>query len=85
MQVQVYFFGPPEKFTRHLSPQQRAALPRVELPGGATVGDLLQALGVTHRPGSVRPFVAINGVYCRDDAPLHHGDRIDLLPPMAGG
>lgn len=85
MQIQVRFFGPLEKFTRYLSAEQRAALPEVELPDGATVNDLLRLLRVTGAPGSVRPFVAVNGLYQRDDVPLSEGDRVELLPPFAGG
>jgi molybdopterin converting factor small subunit len=85
MKVQVRFFGPVENFTRRLSPRQQAALPTVELPDGATVSDLLESLGVTGTPGSVRPFVAVNGAYKRDDVLLHEGDQIELVPPMAGG
>lgn len=85
MQVQVRFFGPLEKFTRYLSPQQRAALPVVELPDGAAVSDLLRLLRVIDTPGSVSPFVAVNGMYQRDDVTLHQGDQVELLPPFAGG
>lgn len=85
MIVYVRFFGPVENFTRYLSPGQRAALPAVELPDGATVSDLLRALRVIDTPGSVRPFVAINGAYQRDDVVLHDGDQIELVPPMGGG
>lgn len=85
MRVQVRFFGPVENFTRYLSPEQRSALPEVELPDGATVSDLLRVLHVTEVPGGVRPFVAINGVYQRDDVALSADDQVELLPPMAGG
>jgi 5-methylthioadenosine/S-adenosylhomocysteine deaminase len=85
MKVQVRFFGPIENFTRHLSPAKQVALPTVELPEGATISDLLRALHVAEIPGSVRPFVAVNGVYQRDDVMLRVGDQVELLPPMAGG
>ncbi len=85
MKVHVRFFGQVESFTRHLSPDQLAALPAVELPDGARISDLLQVLRVTDTPGSVRPFVSVNGVYQRDDVVLHDGDRVELVPPMAGG
>lgn len=85
MKVQVRFFGPVENFTRYLSPAQRAALLTVELPEGATVSDLLRTLHVIDTPGSMRPFVTINGVYQRDDVMLKAGDQVELLPPMAGG
>ncbi len=85
MKVQVHFFGPVEKYTRYLSPAQKAALPTVELPAGAMVSDLLQLLRVTGIPGSIHPFVAVNGVYQRDDVVLHDDDKIELVPPMSGG
>lgn len=85
MRIQVRFFGPVEGFTRYLSSEQRAALPAVELPDGSTVSDLLRALHVTEMRGVTRPFVAINGVYQRDDVVLSAGDQIELFPPMAGG
>lgn len=85
MQVQVRFFGPVEHFTSYLAPERRAMLPALELPDGATVSDLLRALRVIDVPGGVRPFVAINGVYQRDDVVLSQGDQVELLPPMAGG
>ena len=60
-------------------------LPTVEISEGTTVSDLLNLLGITGKPGSVRPFVAINGTYQRDDALLHDGDQIEFVPPMSGG
>jgi molybdopterin converting factor small subunit len=83
--VQVRFFGPVENFTRYLLPEQRAALPMVKLPNGATVSDLLHLLRITGTPGAVRPFVIINGTYQRGDVVLNNGDKIELVPPMAGG
>jgi sulfur carrier protein ThiS len=85
MKVQVRFFGALESFTRYLPPQQRALRPTVELPEGATVSELLALLSVTGRPGSSRPFVAINGSYQRDDVVLREDDQIELVLPMAGG
>ncbi len=85
MKIQVHFFGPVEKYTRYLSPAQKATLPTVKLPAGAMVSDLLQLLRVTGIPGSIRPFVAVNGVYQRDDVALHNDDKVELVPPMSGG
>jgi molybdopterin converting factor small subunit len=32
-----------------------------------------------------RPVVALNSVYSALDAPLHDGDELAFLPPVAGG
>jgi molybdopterin converting factor subunit 1 len=59
----------------------------VELPGRATVGDLLAE--VRRRPGADRlpasPLVAVNQRYARSDLAVHDGDEVALIPPVAGG
>ena len=59
----------------------------VELPGGATAGDLVERL--RSRPGLDRlptePALAVNQVYAALTTPLSDGDEIALLPPVAGG
>ena len=59
----------------------------VELPAGATVGDLVRQLraapGATALPP--RPLVALNQAYARWDQPIGHDDEVAVIPPVAGG
>lgn len=59
----------------------------IELPGGATAGDLVARIRA--RPGMERlpgePALAVNQVYSSLDTPLSEGDEVALLPPVAGG
>ncbi|MDX1675526.1 MAG: MoaD/ThiS family protein [Longimicrobiales bacterium] len=59
----------------------------LELPGGATAGDLVERLRA--RPGLDRlptePALAVNQVYAPLSTPLSDGDEIAVLPPVAGG
>lgn len=54
----------------------------VELPDGATVGQLVQHLGLT--ADHVR-VVFVNGVARDDPHPLADGDEVGLFPPVGGG
>lgn len=62
----------------------------VPLTGGATVGDLLDALAQRHGPG-LRDVLAlcavlVDGTLHRDrDRPLGTPTTVDVLPPFAGG
>jgi len=79
VKVEVRLFGR----YRELAPGASIAL---ELPAGATVGDLVCAL---HRraPGRLpeRPVVAVDRRLADDDLALHAGHEIALIPPVAGG
>lgn len=59
----------------------------VELVPGATVGDVLAELA--RLPGGTRlpraPLVAVNQRYAGAGVPVHAGDEIALIPPVAGG
>jgi molybdopterin converting factor subunit 1 len=55
----------------------------VELPEGATVGDLLGELAPLIGAMPVR--AAVNREYSQDGAPLHDGDEVALIPPVSGG
>ena len=83
MRIEVRFFGNPQDFTRRLSPQVERALPRVELPDGATVDDLLRLMNIS--TGDGRPLVSVNRFYQRDNVPLADGDRVQLLKTVVGG
>jgi molybdopterin converting factor small subunit len=77
VQVRVLFFG---EMRRHLPRgQEQIAL---ALPDGATVADVLAAVGV--KPEDER-IVGCNGSLARDDTPLHDGDEVSLYHPMGGG
>ena len=59
----------------------------VELPAGATVGDLVRQLRAT--PGAAalppRPLVALNQAYAHWDQPIGRDDEVAVIPPVAGG
>jgi molybdopterin synthase sulfur carrier subunit len=59
----------------------------VELPDGATVGDVLADL--RRRPGAARlppsPLVAVNQRYANVSSTVHAGDEVAVIPPVAGG
>jgi molybdopterin converting factor small subunit len=70
----------------------------VELPDGATVGELLRilrgrpsnsAMGNESGKGTDRLWqglaVAVNREYCSTGAVLRDGDEVALLPPVSGG
>ncbi|MFB3814403.1 MAG: molybdenum cofactor biosynthesis protein MoaE [Terriglobales bacterium] len=80
MRVRVLFFG----MLKDLAGGANDAL---ELPAGATVGDLLSHYGQRPRLGDLLRSVAVsvNQEYARPDAPLHDNDEVALLPPVSGG
>lgn len=59
----------------------------IELPSGATAGDLVDRLrahqGLERLPDE--PALAVNEVYSSLSTPLSDGDEVALLPPVAGG
>jgi molybdopterin converting factor small subunit len=81
--VEVRFFGEMTRFTRKMSPAVERDLPRVTLPDGATVNDLLQILAIPTEAG--RPLVTVNRFYQRDNVLLADGDRVELLRTVVGG
>ncbi|MBB5235694.1 molybdopterin converting factor subunit 1 [Deinococcus budaensis] len=78
MQVQVVFFA-------RLKRESGLEMATVELTDGSTVRDL--AAQVEERYGlSLRGcMVAVNETYARPEQPLHPGDEVAFLPPVAGG
>jgi molybdopterin converting factor subunit 1 len=69
--------------------RERAGTDRldVELPDGATVGELLDALADTP-VGPIGPrqcVVAINREYADAGQPIAAGDEVALVPPVSGG
>ncbi len=59
----------------------------LDLPAGATVGDVLAEL--MSRPGADRlppsPLMAVNQRYASADSPVRSGDEVAVIPPVAGG
>jgi molybdopterin synthase sulfur carrier subunit len=60
----------------------------LSVPFPATVADVVRQL--RHElPGAgqipERPLAAVNLRHARLDAPVHEGDEVALLPPLAGG
>jgi len=59
----------------------------VTLPPGATAGDALSA--IRRMPGAERlpvaPMLAVNEEYARPGHALSSGDRLAVIPPVAGG
>ncbi|MCS7281969.1 MAG: MoaD/ThiS family protein [Anaerolineae bacterium] len=55
---------------------------RVELPEGATVGQLLNHLNL---PPDVVRVAFVNGIARDENHPLSDGDEIGLFPPVGGG
>jgi molybdopterin synthase catalytic subunit len=80
MLVQVLFFG----VLKDVVGQSRESL---ELPEGATVGDVLARYRDRPRMAGFLPSLAIslNHEYARPGAALHDRDELALLPPVSGG
>lgn len=60
----------------------------VELPEGASVGDLVARLRGRGHPFDVlpeEPAVAVNRRYASLAEPLGSGDEVAFIPPVAGG
>jgi sulfur carrier protein ThiS len=54
---------------------------RLELPGGATVFEALQRLGVS----TLELHAAVNGESAADGRILRDGDEVTLIPAIQGG
>ncbi len=81
MQVRVLLFG----VLKDLAGYPERAL---ELPAGASVGDLLSVLRAETSIESevwTRLAVAVNRVYASRSTALAEGDEVAMLPPVSGG
>ncbi|MGB6973396.1 MAG: molybdenum cofactor biosynthesis protein MoaE [Terracidiphilus sp.] len=79
MRVRVLAFG---MLKDSLGGAERA----VELPEGATVGDLLDRMQAADGAPLLRGIaVSVNAEYARAGEILHEGDEVGLLPPVSGG
>lgn len=78
MQVHVKLFS---RFREHL-PREARGEATLDLPDGATVGDLLDRLGIVRRV----QLIAINDQPETDRARvLREGDRVRVFPFVVGG
>ncbi|CAI8014967.1 Molybdopterin synthase sulfur carrier subunit [Geodia barretti] len=60
----------------------------LELPGGATVSDLTDAVRLRYprlAPPDVKIVVAVNSDYAEPEDLLKPGDDVCLIPPVSGG
>ncbi len=54
----------------------------IELPAEATIGDLVEALGIAEEDVWV---IGVNGLLARRKNRLADGDRVEFYEPVAGG
>lgn len=79
MQVRVIPFG-------MLKDWMGSSAKAVELPEGASVGDLLDRLGGGTPAQSLKGIaVSVNAEYAQATRVLREGDEVGLLPPVSGG
>jgi molybdopterin synthase catalytic subunit len=55
----------------------------LELPPGATVGEVWPSLGLGDEPAGL--LFAVNREYAARESPLRDGDEVALIPPVSGG
>ena len=79
MHVQVKLYANLRRYRPDLGHGEAAHL---ELPQGATLRDLLEALGI---PEHETKQCFINAIIRRSDHVLKEGDEIGIFPPIAGG
>lgn len=66
---------------RHL-PRGAEGPQRYEIPAGATVADLLAAIGI---PADAEITIGVDGELAHREVPLRDGADVMLLSPMEGG
>jgi len=80
MRVEVKLYA---TLSRFAAPGTSAGAPfEVELPGGATIGDLVGSLKI---PAEEAHIVFVNGEIRGMDWLLKHGDQVGVFPPIGGG
>jgi len=76
--VELRLFGNLRKF---LPDPQSPGAP-LEVPQGATLGNLLDRLRI---PPTEPKILLVNGLHVGRDYVLQEGDRVGAFPPIAGG
>ncbi len=77
--VEVYVYAMLRRYQPGLRPGEAATL---DLPEGATVTDLIAALGI---PTGETKQTFVNGISRGPEWPIGEGDRVAVFPPIAGG
>ena len=57
----------------------------VSVPDPATVGGVRAAVAALSAALPPRPIIAVNETYATDDVPIAAGDKVAVIPPVAGG
>jgi molybdopterin converting factor subunit 1 len=81
MKVRLLFFA----VLRDITGKSEAV---VEVPAGTRAADVWRDLRHQHRElvgYEQPPLAAVNETYVKADAPLHDGDELAFIPPVAGG
>ena len=79
MEIEVHLFANLADFR---PPGTPAGPTRIELPGGATLHDLLRILRI---PDDLPRLLLLNGQDAEPTARLRPGDVVGVLPPLVGG
>ena len=77
MRVKVEF----QAYLEQYSPNGQTAFD-YDLPQGADVNQLIRSLGVPEELASV---IIVNDTSAGPEHPLREGDRVTVIPPLAGG
>lgn len=79
MRIEVRLFATLADYLPAAGRGEGAAL---ELPDGATLGDVVRRLGI---PDDVPRLMLVNGMDAAPDHRLESGDVVAIFPPLAGG
>jgi len=79
MKIQVELYA---TLSKYLPPGAEGRKAMVELPEGATVGDLLKHLAI---PAEIAALLLVNGTHRPPETVLKDGEVIAMFPPLAGG
>ena len=79
MKVEVRLFA---NLARYLPAGVRGEAATLELPEGATVGELVRHLAI---PPELPRLTLANGHDAPPDRPLAPGDVVSIVPPLEGG
>ena len=79
MTIEVRLFA---DLARYLPSGARGGASRLDVPEGATVGDVRGCLGI---PADFPGLFLVNGREVAADHRLGPGDVLDIIPPLSGG